>query len=71
MTSPFPKDDISLKKKAHGGDFFVKKKFPYPKVNISPKSNIFGGRPFEEECSLLEGDVSLETTTAKETSPRG
>jgi hypothetical protein len=71
MKSPFPKDDISPKKKAHGGDLFMKKKFPYPKVNISPKLNIFGGHPFEEKCPLLEGDVSLKMTTPKETSPRG
>jgi hypothetical protein len=60
MKSPLPKDDVSLKKKAHGGDFSLKKKSPSPKVNISPKLNIWGdilskkNAPFSEVMSLYK-----------------
>jgi hypothetical protein len=71
MKYPFLGDDVSLETKVVGGDFSSKKKSPSPKVNISPKLNIWGGRRLKEECCLLEGDISLEMTLHGETFPQG
>jgi hypothetical protein len=62
MKYAFLRDDVYPKKKAHGGDLSVKRKFPYPKVNISLKLNISEGCPFKEDCSLFGGAISLEMT---------
>jgi hypothetical protein len=47
------------------------KKFPFLRINVSLKLNIPGGRPLEEKCSLLRGDISLEMKPPRETSPQG